>query len=130
MKKYTLFLLFISMSTAQATEFDGLWGCVDLNSIAPEPYVFLQQDTGNSDSYVRYGESQKPASSRHIKNNIVWSFLGNDGNLFEDTIVLAANGVAGYYNFNVSTGITPIRYFRCQRLYREDLLELGFPVAK
>jgi len=44
MKKHTLFLLFISMTTAQATEFDGLWGCVDLNSVAPEPYVFLQRE--------------------------------------------------------------------------------------
>ena len=96
---------------ASATEFDGLWGCVDANSIAPEPYVFLQQDTGYSDPYVRYGESQKPASNRHVTNNIVWSFLGNEGNLFEDSIVLADNGIAGYYNFNVSKGITPIRYF-------------------
>jgi len=125
-----LSVVYFYSSDAVATEFDGLWGCVDANSIAPEPYVFLQQNTGNSDSFVRYGESQKPASSRHITNNIVWSFLGNDGNLFEDTIVLADNGIAGYYNFNVSSGIAPVRYFRCKKLYREDKLELGFPVAK
>jgi len=123
MKKF-LAILTIPL-TVNATEFDGLWGCVDLNSIAPEPYVFLQQDTGYSDSYVRYGESQKPASSRYITNNIVWSFLGNEANLFHDTIVLADNGVAGYYNFNVSSGVAPIRYFRCSKLYREDNLDLG-----
>jgi len=117
--------LYFYSNESRATEFDGLWGCVDLNSVAPEPYVFLQQDTGYSDSYVRYGESQKPASSRYIKNNIVWSFLGNEANLFHDTIVLADNGVAGYYNFNVSSGVAPIRYFRCSKLYREDKLDLG-----
>jgi len=126
MKKF-LAILTIPL-TVNATEFDGLWGCVDQNSIAPEPYVFLQKDTGYSDSYVRYGESKKAASSRHIANKIVWSFLGNEGNLFEDTFVLADNGIAGYYNFNVSSGVAPIRYFRCKKLYREDKIDLNINV--
>jgi len=120
--------LYFYSSESRATEFDGLWGCVDLNSVAPEPYVFLQQDTGYSDSYVRYGDSQKTASSRHVANNIVWSFLGNEDNLFHDTIVLADNGVAGYYNLNISMSIAPIKYFSCQKLYRGDKLELGISV--